>query len=339
MKKFLVIFFVLGLLIFAVSGTVNAIEAQPASLRTDNELNIIDNVNYMNFKVKEKYFSIDGDYDFRKYYGEDINIYSISISINDDTKNIQFINDNLKVRDIMNELKLRFGYNLYYEGSFSDTLKNLEGINLYTIEHRFEEELVDVDFEEKVVVNNDLYIGVSNVLEDGVVGINKVVNRISTIGGVESREIVDTQVIKEPKDRVIEKGGKKIKLPITSDYLDSYVHLGQMEYKEGDIELKLKEELVMEATAYTAGYESTGKNPGDKGYGVTASGLTVRHGIVAVDPSFIPLGTKLYVEGYGYSIAADTGSAIKGKDIDLYFDDLDDAINFGRRDIKVYILE
>ena len=74
----------------------------------------------------------------------------------------------------------------------------------------------------------------------------------------------------------------------------------------------------MKASAYDLSYESCGKNPGDRGYGITASGMQARYGVIAVDPSVIPLGTKLYIECpnggwvYGEAIAGDTGGAIKG---------------------------
>jgi len=95
----------------------------------------------------------------------------------------------------------------------------------------------------------------------------------------------------------------------------------------------------MVATAYTAGPESTGKSPGMRGYGITASGMRVQPGVVAVDPRVIPLGTRLYVQGYGYSIAADTGSAIKGKRIDVYIKSLSEAYKWGRRTVAVYVLK
>ncbi len=101
----------------------------------------------------------------------------------------------------------------------------------------------------------------------------------------------------------------------------------------------------MSATAYDLSYASTGKRPGDRYYGITASGTTARPGTVAVDPRVIPLGTKLYVESldgtsdYGFAIAEDKGSAIKGKKIDLFFNSNRSAMNFGRRNVKVYILK
>ncbi|MFQ6097450.1 MAG: 3D domain-containing protein [Armatimonadota bacterium] len=91
----------------------------------------------------------------------------------------------------------------------------------------------------------------------------------------------------------------------------------------------------MEATAYYWGPECIG--PGATGR--AASGVKAGYGIVAVDRDFIPLGTRLYVEGYGYAVAADVGSAIKGNRIDLCFDDYALARAFGRRTVEVYVLE
>ena len=95
--------------------------------------------------------------------------------------------------------------------------------------------------------------------------------------------------------------------------------------------------ITMNATAYDLSYASTGKRPGDRGYGITASGMKARYGVVAVDPRVIPLGTKLYIEGYGNAIAGDTGGAIKGNKIDLFFNTAGEVRNFGRRQVRVTI--
>lgn len=102
--------------------------------------------------------------------------------------------------------------------------------------------------------------------------------------------------------------------------------------------------MRMRATAYTADYASTGKNPGDYGFGITATGTVARrnyggYSSIAVDPRVIPLGTKMYVEGYGYAIAEDTGGAIKGNKIDLFFDSNSEVYNWGVRTVNVYILK
>lgn len=92
--------------------------------------------------------------------------------------------------------------------------------------------------------------------------------------------------------------------------------------------------IELEATAYYPGPESTG----EWADGYTYTGLRAGKGVVAVDPTVIELGTRLYIPGYGEAIAADIGGAIKGHRIDLGFDTLQEAINFGRKMIKAYIL-
>ena len=95
--------------------------------------------------------------------------------------------------------------------------------------------------------------------------------------------------------------------------------------------LRFHRKISMEATAYL---------PSDGGgSGITATGMMARHGVVAVDPDVIPLGTRVYIPGYGLAIAADTGGAINGDRIDLCMEDYGDAIRFGRRDVEVYLLD
>jgi len=97
--------------------------------------------------------------------------------------------------------------------------------------------------------------------------------------------------------------------------------------------LKLIGEWEMVATAYYSG------GGGLNGNGITAIGFRVRKGIVAVDPKVIPLGTRLYIPGYGEALAADTGGWIKGNRIDLAFESLEECYRYGRRKIRVYLVE
>ncbi|MBU6080379.1 3D domain-containing protein [Allobacillus halotolerans] len=97
------------------------------------------------------------------------------------------------------------------------------------------------------------------------------------------------------------------------------------------------------ATGYTAGAESTGKSPGHPNYGITFSGLEVQRdelSTIAADPKFLPLGTVLYIPNYGYGIVADTGSAIKGNKIDLYYETVDEVFSqWGKKEIDVFVIE
>ncbi len=99
------------------------------------------------------------------------------------------------------------------------------------------------------------------------------------------------------------------------------------------------EPMDMTVTSYSAGPESTGKRLGMKGYGITRTGTQAKVGVCAVDPKYVPLGTSLFVEGYGYCRAEDTGGKVKGFHIDVFLDKVSDAMKFGREKRKVWILK
>ena len=100
-------------------------------------------------------------------------------------------------------------------------------------------------------------------------------------------------------------------------------------------EEKAVKEITVEATAYTANCEGCS--------GTTATGVNLKENpdakVIAVDPNVIPLGSKVYVEGYGYATAEDTGGAIKGNRIDVFIPSQDQAVDFGRKTVTVKILE
>ncbi|MFC0610709.1 LysM peptidoglycan-binding domain-containing protein [Scopulibacillus daqui] len=91
-------------------------------------------------------------------------------------------------------------------------------------------------------------------------------------------------------------------------------------------------------TAYTSGNESTGKNPGDSGYGVTASGAHVQEGTTIACPKSIPFGTKVYIPALDHTyICQDRGGAIKEGRLDIYMNDLKAAQAFGKKKLDVVI--
>ncbi|HCW50592.1 MAG TPA: hypothetical protein DGR79_00760 [Clostridiales bacterium] len=103
----------------------------------------------------------------------------------------------------------------------------------------------------------------------------------------------------------------------------------------GGPEVPASSRLVLTATAY--GPETGSGTPWA---GLCFLGIPVREGIVAVDPSVIPLGTHLFIEGYGYAVAADIGGAVKGNRVDLFLDlPHEELLRFGMRDLDVLVLE
>ncbi|HJV46761.1 MAG TPA: 3D domain-containing protein [Bacillota bacterium] len=97
------------------------------------------------------------------------------------------------------------------------------------------------------------------------------------------------------------------------------------------------------ATGYYAGVESTGKGKNHPEYGITYSGVRAVRGTystIAADLNVFPLGSILYIPGYGYGIVADIGSAIKGNKIDLYYDTIDDVFKkWGKKTVDVYVVK
>lgn len=134
-----------------------------------------------------------------------------------------------------------------------------------------------------------------------------------------AEHLVVEKVIAEPVDQVVLIGQK---VPVRTVSTDQ----GTYRYRE------VRDML---ATAYYPGPESTA--PFDDGF--TAIGLEAGYGIVAVDPKVIPLRSKVYIPGYGVALAGDVGAAIKGNRVDLCYETIEEALNFGRQWVKVYVLE
>ncbi|MCA1062716.1 hypothetical protein LS684_22310 (plasmid) [Cytobacillus spongiae] len=109
------------------------------------------------------------------------------------------------------------------------------------------------------------------------------------------------------------------------------VQSAEIETSEDDV----VKEVNVTATAYTAYCEGC--------IGITKTGVDLIENpdarVIAVDPSVIPLGSKVYVEGFGYARAEDTGGAIKGNRIDIYMEKEKDALNYGVQDVKVKVIK
>ncbi len=139
-------------------------------------------------------------------------------------------------------------------------------------------------------------------------------------GGPIDARILHLRVLHKARPRIIVQGVTEMQA------YDHFLSVGVMHKRPGAAVT-----LNMVATAYTRWCSGCS--------GITASGRPAGHGIVAVDPRVIPLGTRLYIPGYGFAVAGDTGGAIKGDRIDLGFNSYRDAVIFGRREVTVYRLK
>lgn len=132
---------------------------------------------------------------------------------------------------------------------------------------------------------------------------------------------------------------KKDSIPVKPQKVPSKVEESKKETKKAAVEEPKKKSegsytvMTVTATAYTAYCEGCS--------GITATGIDLRSNpnqkVIAVDPRIIPLGSKVYVEGYGMAVAGDTGGAIKGNRIDIYMPSHSNAIDFGRKSIEIKV--
>ena len=153
--------------------------------------------------------------------------------------------------------------------------------------------------------------GTDVVAQAGRSGTERVIVRRDYVNGKLVRTVRRTVVLQQPVDEIIDVGTASSTPVVASRSDASLVSSGS---------------ISVVATAYA--------NPG----GYTATGAPAGYGDVAVDPSVIPLGTKLYIPGYGYGVADDTGGAIQGYRIDLCFNSVSQAWNYGRHVVRIYIL-
>ncbi|GGN64211.1 LysM peptidoglycan-binding domain-containing protein [Oceanobacillus indicireducens] len=104
------------------------------------------------------------------------------------------------------------------------------------------------------------------------------------------------------------------------------------------IKIPDRDGVPFRVTAYTAGYESTKKRPGDPGYGITASGEIVQENHTMACPQALPFGTKIHIPALDETyVCEDRGSAITNGRLDIYIEDLDDALEFGVQDLEVKV--
>ncbi|MGM0843222.1 MAG: ubiquitin-like domain-containing protein [Bacillota bacterium] len=177
--------------------------------------------------------------------------------------------------------------------------------------------------------DSDLSKGKEKVVQEGKNGlVEKKFEVVKENGKEISRKLVSEKVVKESQDKIINVGTKVLVAQVSRGSSSSNSSATTSAAPSGG------REFYVSSTAYTASCN------GCSGY--TATGLNLKSNpnvkVIAVDPSVIPLGTKVYVEGYGYAVAADTGGAIKGNKIDVFFPSKSDAYRWGRKTIKVKIL-
>ncbi|MFU8890429.1 MAG: 3D domain-containing protein [Anaerosomatales bacterium] len=190
---------------------------------------------------------------------------------------------------------------------------------------RVVEEQVEIPFEVTTRNDSTLPQGSRRIEREGEPGLMLNVYRVLVTGGVEgTRTLTAEEVLREPVDETVLVGTKRASAPGAVSRERATPAAGTASAPADG------EELTVAATGYSSQ---------DPGVGTrTATGAQAKHGVIAVDPSVIPLGTRVYIPGYGNAVAADTGGAISGSKIDLCFNTRAEALSWGRRTVTITIL-
>jgi 3D (Asp-Asp-Asp) domain-containing protein len=196
-----------------------------------------------------------------------------------------------------------------------DDTRPVAGMNIkaITLSEKIEEQEIPDLYQVVRRPDPTLEKGMEEIEQAGENGLKKATVRIKFEDGVKvSSDVLSEVLVVSAKPQIVRVG--------TRDVVDT---------SRGAV--RFRDVRYMEASAYLPTDGSAA--------GLTATGIAAGHGVVAVDPDVIPLGTRVYVPGYGLGLAADTGGAIVGDKIDLCMENSSEAWRFGRRTVKVYILD
>ncbi|MFH0069963.1 ubiquitin-like domain-containing protein [Peribacillus sp. NPDC056705] len=179
-----------------------------------------------------------------------------------------------------------------------------------------------VDFAVITKKDDSLSKGKEKIVTEGKDGlISKEYEVIKENGKEVKRELLSEKVVNKKQDKVVTVGTRTT--------------VAQASRGVTNVSSSSGKEIYVSSTAYTASCKGCS--------GVTSTGVDLKSNpgakIIAVDPNVIPMGSKVYVDGYGYAVAADKGGAIKGNRIDVFFSSKNDAYRWGVKRVKIRVLD
>jgi uncharacterized protein YabE (DUF348 family) len=279
----------------------------------------------INIVVKDK---IDKDLNSKIANNDVITInHAINLKVFVDNKELNIFSAEKNIALMLNTEKITLSSNDTVYPSIENKL--FEGMNIIVtrVNTKTVQEKKPIDFKTFIKEDKDTLKSQSSVLQNGIMGEKNITFNVTYENGKEiNRKIVKEIVVKEPQHKIIAQGT-----------------MSAVTLSRGSSAKALNVRATL-TSAKTINVKATAYCPVDGNDAYTSSGRkAVRnsngYSTIAVDPNVIPLGTKLYVEGYGYAIAADKGSGVKGKFIDVFFNTSAEAISWGVRYLSIKILD
>lgn len=234
------------------------------------------------------------------------------------------------VEDLLVAENIKYDSNDIISQDLSTKLSDKMRIEVINVTEEIIKESKEVPFDITVVEDKDLLKGETKVEEEGQTGKNELVYKITYHNGkAVEKTFLEEIVSTEPVNKVVKKGTKVEEVKVASSRGESTrrpVSANNTNSNSTSSSSRGKHISVV-ATAYT-------------GHGITATGTKPKWGTIAVDPSIIPYGTKVYIPQFNKTfIAEDCGGAIKGNKIDIYMNDETSVRNWGRKTIDIYIVK
>lgn len=234
------------------------------------------------------------------------------------------------VEDLLVAENIKYDSNDIVSQDLNAKLSDKMRIEVINVTEEIIKESKEVPFDITVVEDKDLLKGETKVEEEGQTGKNELVYKITYHNGkAVEKTFLEEIVSTEPVNKVVKKGTKVEEVKVASSRGESTrrpVSANNTNSNSTSSSSRGKHISVV-ATAYT-------------GHGITATGTKPKWGTIAVDPSIIPYGTKVYIPQFNKTfIAEDCGGAIKGNKIDIYMNDETSVRNWGRKTIDIYIVK
>ncbi len=247
---------------------------------------------------------------------------AVNVEVIVDGNNLSIDSAEKTVKDMLKAENIEISQEDKINPSIDEKLTAGLKVEVTRVNKELETEVQEIAFETETKDNDELKLGTEQVVQEGSNGERTITTEVVFENGKEvNRRVVQETVSKEPINQIVDIGTLAMVKPSRGGNGEEFAYSSV---------------ICCTSTAYTSG--SGGADA------TTAIGTSVRrnpdgYSTVAVDPRVIPLGTKLYIEGYGLAIAEDTGGAVIGNKVDVYFDSYAEAANWGRRQVNVYILK
>ena len=251
----------------------------------------------------------------------------ITLVVNGEERTISTFKSN--VEELLDAENITYDKNDIISQKLDTKLNDGMKVEVIDVTEEVVKETKSVPYEITVIEDNNLLKGETKVEEEGKTGENELVYKIVYHNGKQvEKTFLEEVVSSEPTNKVVKKGTKIEEIQVASSRGESTrqntKYTSTVGSKSSNQSANGKRMSVV-ATAYT-------------GHGITSTGTTPKWGTIAVDPSIIPYGTKVYIPQFNKTfIAEDCGGAIKGNKIDIYMNNEDSVYNWGRKTIDIYI--